>query len=49
MANERQQKPADQPLRSIEIEEVPESRPDDELKAPIRRDRKRVRGRQPNG
>ena len=43
MADERQQKPADEPLSSIEIEEVLESRTDDDSKTPIRPDIKRFR------
>ena len=43
MADERQQKPADEPLSSIEIEEVSESRTDDDSKTLIRPDRKQFR------
>ena len=43
MADGTQEKSADEPLASIEIKEVSESRTDDESKTPIRPDRKRFR------
>ena len=43
MVDERQQKPADQPTSSVEIEEVSESRTDDDSKTLIRPDRTHFR------
>ena len=43
MADESQQKPADEPLSSIETKEASESRTNDDRKTPIRSDRKRLR------
>ena len=43
MVDERQQKPADGPLSTIEYEDISESRADDDSKTPIRRDRKQFR------
>ena len=48
MADERQQKPADERLSSIEIEEVSESRIDDDSKTHIRPDKAFQRGRHPD-
>ena len=44
MVDETQQKPAEEPLSTIEIEDFSESRTDDNSKTPIRPDRKRFRG-----